>query len=309
MSASPVIVSPILYMGNKSRLIRRGLINLFPDCINTFVDVFAGSATVAMNTTANNYILNDIDETLQEYYAMFSKFNDKYIIEHIKLRIAEFNLPQKTTIRCFSDKDEVEIYKQAYHRFRDSYNKHKNTLDLYTLMFFAFSQQFRVNQKGDFNMPFGNNCFSAQNEKNIINGCNFFSQSNVKIQKQDFVALLEQIIFNNDDFVYFDSPYSITTATYNENAKWGVDDDFRLFEMCKILHNKGIKFGISNVLFNKGIENVILRDFCKDNGFYVFSPNNFQYHACGKENKKQQEVFVCNYKPFETKSNFSQVVL
>ncbi|EAV9692004.1 DNA adenine methylase, partial [Campylobacter coli] len=49
---SSFISSPILYMGNKNRLIRRGLINLFPKNINHFIDAFAGSATVSMNTQA-----------------------------------------------------------------------------------------------------------------------------------------------------------------------------------------------------------------------------------------------------------------
>lgn len=49
---SDVIVSPIFYMGNKRRLIKKGLIDLFPKDINTFVDVFAGSAVVSMNTQA-----------------------------------------------------------------------------------------------------------------------------------------------------------------------------------------------------------------------------------------------------------------
>lgn len=302
-----IIISPILYMGNKGRLIRRGLINLFPKDINTFIDVFCGSGIVAMNTLAKNYILNDIDSTLHAYYNMFSRYRDKTIIKHIKKRIFDFDLPTKTTIRCFSDKIEIEKYKKSYHNFRDVYNENKNILDLYTLMFFAFSQQFRVNRKGDFNMPFGNNCFSLQNEKNITNGCNFFSKKNIIAYKKDFLDLFKKIKINNDDFIYFDSPYSITTATYNENYKWTKNDDLRLFQMCEELNNNGFKFGISNVLFNKGIENVLLKEFCKDNGFYIFSPSNFQYHACGKENKKQQEVYICNYEPKNDKHKFLKV--
>ena len=290
-----IVISPILYMGNKSRLIRRGLVNLFPQNIRTFVDVFAGSATVAMNTDAQYYIINDTDDTLHAYYNMFSTYHNKDIVKHIKKRIDEFDLPKKTTIRCFSDKVEVEKYKKSYHLFRDTYNKNKNTLDLYTLMFFAFSQQFRVNKNGDFNMPFGNNCFSPKNEESISNGCYFFSQKNFITYKEDFWNLFQKIQIENNDFIYFDPPYSITTATYTENAQWGVADDLRLFSICENLNNQGIKFGISNVLLNKGIENTLLKEFCKDNGFYVFSPNNFQYHACSKENKKQQEVYVCNY--------------
>ncbi|WP_257395412.1 DNA adenine methylase [Campylobacter lari] len=144
--------------------------NLFPKKINKFIDVFVGSASISMNTKAKFYIINDIDDTLHSYYQMFLKYEANEIINHIKQRIAEFNLPQKTTIRYFSDKEEVDKYKKAYHIFRDQYNKNKNVLDLYTLMFFAFSQQFRTNKKGDFNMPFGNNYFSTKNEKNITIG-------------------------------------------------------------------------------------------------------------------------------------------
>lgn len=40
-------------MGNKKRLINKGLIKMFPNNINTFVDLFAGSGIVSMNTRAN----------------------------------------------------------------------------------------------------------------------------------------------------------------------------------------------------------------------------------------------------------------
>lgn len=304
---SNIINSPILYMGNKSRLIRRGLILLFPKNINAFIDVFAGSGIVSMNTTAKHYVLNDIDSTLQKYYSMFATHYHQTIIKHIKQRIIDFNLPQKTTIRCFSDKTEVENYKKAYHRFRDIYNKNKNTLDLYTLMFFAFSQQFRVNQQGNFNMPFGNNCFSLQNEKNIINGCNFFAKQNLTIYNKDFIDLFSTIKIDKNDFVYFDSPYSITTATYNEQKQWNKNDDLRLFQICKNLHSKGVKFGMSNVFINKGVENTLLKDFCKTNNFNVFSPNSFQYHACGKANQKQQEVYICNYEVLNKNHSFTKI--
>ncbi|WP_270978285.1 Dam family site-specific DNA-(adenine-N6)-methyltransferase [Campylobacter helveticus] len=301
------IISPILYMGNKTRLVKRGLISLFPTHLDTFVDVFAGSASLAMNTGAKQYILNDIDETLHKYYNMFSKHCDKDIINHIKKQIIKFNLPQKITTRSSTNKKEVENYKRAYHNFRENYNKNKNIFDLYTLMFFAFSQQFRINQKGNFNMPFGNNRFSSQNEKNIINGCNFFSQKNIRFYKEDFSKLFKKINLNKEDFVYFDPPYSITTATYNESNKWSKDDDLRLFLICENLHKQKIKFGLSNVFFNKGIENILLKEFCKKHHFNVFTPQNFQYHACGRKNEKQQEVYICNYEVLKTNHNFIKI--
>ena len=62
-----MIVSPIFYMGNKKKLIKKGLIELFPQDIDAFIDLFAGSSVVALNVNANRYIVNDLDGVLDEF--------------------------------------------------------------------------------------------------------------------------------------------------------------------------------------------------------------------------------------------------
>lgn len=162
--------------------------------------------------------------------------------------------------------------------------------------------------KGDKTYGFDiDSIYLLQNEKNIINGCNFFTKQNITIYKKDFMDLFANIKIDKNDFVYFDSPYSITTATYNEHNQWNKNDDLRLFQMCEKLHNKGIKFGMSNVFINKGIENILLKEFCKKNNFNVFSPNSFQYHAYGKANQKQQEVYICNYEISNKNHSFVKI--
>ena len=162
---SDVIISPIFYMGNKKKLIKKNLIDLFPNNIDKMIDLFGGSAIVSMNTKANQYFINDTDEHLIELYNLFKNNKAEDIINHINMRIDEYGLARERTKRNeFKDKDKIEQYKKAYMSFRDYYNKNKNTLDFYTLMFYSFSQQFRFNSKGDFNMPCGNDCFSKTNE-------------------------------------------------------------------------------------------------------------------------------------------------
>lgn len=292
-------------MGNKLRLIRRGLVNLFPSNIKKFVDVFSGSAVVSMNTKAESYYLNDNDEILIQFYNLFNAYAPKDLISHIKLRIIQFDLPTKATPRSVTDKNVLEQQKIAYGKFRDFYNQRKNILDLYTLMFFAFSQQFRVNKDGDFNMPLGNNCFSAQNEQAIHKGIYFFKQPNIHLSNRDFEVFLDDISLENSDFVYFDPPYSHSLATYNErNNKWHKNDDLRLLAYCANLNQKGIKFGISNIFTNNNAENALLKDFCKENALNIFSPSSFTYSACGKGNKSHKEVFICNYEVTSNNHNF-----
>ena len=66
-----MITSPIVYMGGKTRLVKSGLIRMFPKDINRFVDVFSGSGCVAMNVQANSYQLNDIDDHIISLYLLF----------------------------------------------------------------------------------------------------------------------------------------------------------------------------------------------------------------------------------------------
>ena len=284
-------------MGNKKKLINKGLIDLFPKDINTFYDLFAGSAIVSMNVEANKYFVNDIDYHLYELYAMFKVFSDDVIIRHIEDRIDEYGLARERTKRNeYKDKEKIEQYKAAYMKLRTEYNKYQgaNVLDFYTLMFYSFSQQFRFNSKGDFNMPCGNDCFSDKNREYISNGTKFFKRDNVKINNGDFQKLCVEEL-NKDDFVYLDPPYFNTTATYNENNGWSEDDENTLYLLCERLNENEIKFGISNVFENKNTKNQKLIDWCDKNKWNVYTFDKFTYMACGKGNSNAKEVFITNY--------------
>lgn len=290
-----MIISPIFYMGNKKKLIKKGLVELFPNDINLFVDLFAGSSIVSMNVKANSYIINDIDENLISLYNLFKTNDYKTIVNHIEGRINEYGLARERTKRNeFKDKERIEEYKKAYMNLRTYYNKNKNVLDFYTLMFYSFSQQFRFNSKGEFNMPCGNDCFSEKNKEYIKDGVCFFNNDEVFITNYDFKELkIERL--NSDDFVYLDPPYLNTTATYNENEGWTIKDEEDLYNLCEKLNEKGIKFGLSNVFENKGIKNEKLIEWCKTNNWNVYTFDKFSYMACGKGNSNAKEVFITNY--------------
>ena len=288
-------ISPIFYMGNKKKLIKKGLIELFPKNINTMVELFGGSSIVSINSNANKYIIFDIDNNLVSLYKLFKYKDSDTIINHINSRIDEYGLARERTKRNeFKDKEKINKYKQAYMNFRKYYNENKNVLDFYTLMFYSFSQQFRFNNKGNFNMPCGNDCFSKINEEYIKVGCDFFSKDNVCVGQADF-RNLDINMLNDNDFVYLDPPYLNTTATYNENNGWCESDEEELYKLCENLHKRGIKFGLSNVFENKGIKNNKLINWCEKNNWNVYTFDKFTYMACGKGNSNAKEVFITNY--------------
>lgn len=296
-----VTISPIFYMGNKKKLISKGLCNLFPTNIDTYFELFAGSAIVAMNTQAHDYVINDKDNNLKRLYMLFGKYSSEKIISEINKRIDHYGLARERTKRNqYFDLDKLERYKTAYIKLRNHYNSIKEDteeklFDFYTLMFYSFSQQFRFNSKGDFNMPVGNDCFSEKNQSYIANGCRFFNADNVVITDTLDFASIPPTVISKNDFVYLDPPYLNTTATYNENNGWNTDDELRLYSYCEKLNDNGIKFGMSNVFENKGQINDRLIDWCERNHWNVYTFNKFTYMACGRGNSQAKEVYICNY--------------
>jgi DNA adenine methylase Dam len=284
-------------MGNKRKIIKKGLINLFPDNIEDMIEPFGGSASVSMNTKSNRYFISEIDEYLITLYNIFKTKTSESIIEHIEKRIEEFNLPKERTKRNqYKDKFQLEKYKQSYLNFRNFYNQNKNPLDLYTLMFFSFSQQLRFNSKGEMNMPYGMDCFSESNKEYIRNGVSFFSQSNVFVSKSDFRNIHSKMQeFTTNTFIYLDPPYLNTTATYNENGGWCVEDEKDLYLLCEALNEKGFKFAMSNVFNNKNTSNEMLINWCENNNWNVYEVKGMTYSSCGRGNSKAKEVVITNY--------------
>lgn len=288
-------ISPIFYMGNKKKLIKKGLIDLFPENINVFVEPFGGTGIVSMNTNANMYLINDKNKFLYDLYDLFKNTDSEKIIKHIESRIEEFNLPKERTKRnIFKDKEKIEEYKKAYINFRNYTNETKNILDYYTLMFFAFSQQPRFNSKGDFNMPYGMDCFSKNNKEYIRSGCKFFSQNNIRIFNDTFENF-DIDMMDENDFIYLDPPYLNTTATYNENNGWTITNEEKLYEFCEELNKRGLKFGISNMFSQRNTQNKMLIEWCNKNKWNVYNFKDMKYSTCGKGDNKAKEVFICNY--------------
>ena len=296
MIITDTIISPIFYMGNKKKLINKGLTDYFPDNIRVFVDVFAGSSIVGMNVKADKHIVNDSDSNLVKLYELFKTNSVDKIISHINSRIDEYGLARERTKRNeFKDKDKIEEYKASYMNFRKQYNENPNVLDFYTLMFYSFSQQFRFNNKGEFNMPCGNDCFAPKNEEYIRNGCEFFSKDTTKILNRDFRKLIGRKEFPKDVFFYFDPPYLGTTATYNENNGWNESDESDLYDTLEFLTKNGSKWAMSNVINNKGKVNQMLIDWIDNHNYNLHTFDGFTYMACGKGNSEAKEVLITNY--------------
>lgn len=288
--------SGINYMGNKTKLIKKGLCDMFPKDIDTFYDLFGGSGVVSMNTTANQYVLNDIDVNTYNIYRGFKNIsNVEELNTDIITVIEKYQLPLHSTDMRKKGMtiEQNNIYKQRYHKLRDDFNEDKDFLKLLVLQRYSMSNTIRFNSEGFFNMPKGNGYY--QEKKHSIyqkNTYNFLKQDNVRVENEDYYSFND---FGDRDLVYLDPPYINSTATYNESGRWSQEDEERLFSYILKLLEKDVKFILSNTFFNKGVENKGLKKFVSDNNLYYFIFDDFSYCSFGQGNSLTQEVIISNF--------------
>ena len=100
--------------------------------------------------------------------------------------------------------------------------------------------------------------------------------------------------------MYADPPYLITCATYNEQDGWNETLEKELLAYLDRLHERGIRFALSNVLRSKGKENNILIDWVNRNRdkyrviYLDYSYSNSNYQVKDKTSKTD-EVLIVNY--------------
>ena len=258
---------------------------MFPDKINTFVDLFGGAFNVGINVKAEHIIYNDIINYLSELFEYWSNTDIEEINAYIDKTIAENNLSPTNA--------------DTFLAFREKYNKTKDIRDLFILVCYSFNYQMRFNNKHQYNSSFGKEA-STMNDS-IRNNLNRFVEKlhsgdytfcNKKFDEFDFSD------FGSNDFVYCDPPYSIGTGVYQDGKRgfngWSKEDDKKLFAILDKLNERNVKFAMSNVFENKGLRNDELIEWSKK---YKVHHYNMNYNGSNYQRKesKSDEVLITNY--------------
>lgn len=292
------VCSPMNYIGGKYKLLPQ-IMPLFPKKIQTFVDLFCGGCNVGINVRAQKVVFNDNLSYLIDLYKTFNTLDINEILSHIESRIVQYNL-SKTN-------------EDGYKELRKLYNKERNPLDLFVLVAFSFNHQIRFNNSHEFNNPFGRER-SSFNPKMKSNLYTFLKV--LQNKSSEFVCFnfdkFDFSVYTNEDFVYCDPPYLITTGTYNDGKRgftgWNDNEEIKLLNILSQLNDKNIKFGLSNVLTHKGKQNDILVEWVECNNFYVTHLNknysNSNYHTSDRNSQNTDEVLITNYKPIQEYSLF-----
>lgn len=283
---SKYIKSPLNYTGGKYKILDN-IFELCPKKINTFFDILGGGFNVGINVNAKKVIYNDQNKYLKELFDYFKSTQIEIILNDIKSIIKDYNL-------SIDNRD-------GYNSLRKNYNIEPNPIKLFVLTCYAFNHQIRFNNSHEFNTPFGKDrsSYNSNIERNLIEFVNKLQSINTEIYANDFREF-NKYEYNENDLVYCDPPYLITTGSYNDGNRgfkdWGIQEEKDLLDYLDYLDSKNIKFILSNVLYHKGLENELLIKWSKKYNINYVDKNyyNCNYHLKYKDTKTV-EVLITNY--------------
>lgn len=264
----------VKWVGGKRQLMFELLKNM-PENYNRYFEPFIGGGALFFELQPENAYISDMNEELINLYQVVRDNVDELINDLQKHDISKEYFMEIRNI------DRTEEYK--------NWSNVKKASRFIYLNRTCFNGMYRVNSKGEFNVPFGHyKNPRILDENNLINCSNLLQKTEIK--HADFSEILKAV--KKSDFVYFDPPYVplSETSSFTSYTKDGFDMDmqFKLRDVCDELDSMGVKFLLSNSdtkLVNELYENYNIKK--------VFASRQINANADGRG--KITEVLVRNY--------------
>jgi DNA adenine methylase len=223
---------PVLkWVGGKRRLIEE-IITLFPSDYpeRAYHEPFFGGGALFFHLEPIRGSINDVNKRLINFYRVLRDKPDKLI------EIAS----------------KYAYEKDAYYRLRDRFNEGplEDVEDAAILLYLnktGFNGLYRVNSKGEYNVPFG-----TYKSPRIVDVKRIQLASSIlkkiEINSERFYSVAKYA--KKGDIVYFDPPHLPVSDTSDftaySSAGFGYDDHVLLKDTCVELHEKGVLFVQSN---------------------------------------------------------------
>ena len=264
----------VKWVGGKRQLMFELLKNM-PENYNRYFEPFIGGGALFFELQPDNAYISDMNEELINLYKVVRDNVEELITDLQKHDISKEYFIEIRNI------DRTEEYK--------NWSNVKKASRFIYLNRTCFNGMYRVNSKGEFNVPFGHyKNPRILDENNLINCSNLLQRT--EIRHADFSEILKKV--KKGDFVYFDPPYVplSETSSFTSYTKDGFDLDmqFKLRDVCDELDSMGVKFLLSNSdtkLVNELYENYNIKK--------VFASRQINANADGRG--KITEVLVRNY--------------
>lgn len=228
--------SPFLKWAGGKRWFVKNHLDEAPKDFETYFEPFLGGASMFFALSPHNATLSDFNTNLINCYQAIKEEPStvyKYLIQH-----------------------HLSHNKEYYYQIRSTQfeNIFERAAQFVYLNRTCWNALYRVNLKGQFNVPIGT-------KTNVILDTDDFSRisnllKNINLISCDFEETIDKA--KKDDFIFVDPPYTVKHnnngfVKYNETMfSW--EDQIRLSEALKRSHSRGAKFLMTNAYHQSVID-------------------------------------------------------
>jgi DNA adenine methylase len=280
LSAKELVLLPLFlkWAGGKLQLIEQ-FENLFPHNFRNYYEPFVGSGAVFFYVKSklkpNKVILSDTNEEL---------INCFVVVRDKPSELVELLLNHRK-------KHSKEYYYAVRSIESNRLDRVNRAARLIYLNKTCFNGLYRVNSKGQFNVPFGDYDNPSIFDKNTLFQASQLLQD-VHLQVMTFEKVLDSA--GKDDFVYFDPPYiplsKTSSFTRYSKSDFSMKEQKRLSQVFRILDSRGCFVMLSNS--DHASTRELYRDYEKN---AVIVRARRRINSVGSKRSAINEVVVTNY--------------
>lgn len=251
---------------------------LLPPTYNKYYEPFLGGGAVLLDLCPEEAVVNDINPELINMYLQV-RDNVEEVIEDLSILDS-----------WHENSDDPKGY---YYRVRDNYNSNLgNDIPMQAARFIylnkhCFNGLYRVNSKGEFNVPFNGKLTGASFHPEHLRDVSKQIQ-HVDFKCGDFVDAIKDA--DKGDLMFIDSPYApLTPTSFVDYTKEGFayEDHVRLAELFKELSDRGVYCMLTNH------DTELIRDLYR--GFNFTEVDVRRSINRNGDNRKGKEVIITNF--------------
>ena len=267
----------VKWVGGKTQLLQQ-IKELMPAEYNNYYEPFFGGGAVLFNLIEGPATVSDINQELINVYKQV-KENPSKIILHTEV--------------CDHTHNIASDPKEVYYKIREDFiNNLGSSTSAQAAKFIylnkhCFNGLYRVNKKGQFNVPFNGKAFGSSYDRTNIREVSERLQ-NVNLLCCDFADTVKDAAAG--DLIYLDPTYApLTPTSFTDYTKEGFsyEDHVRLAGLFKELTDRGVYC----MLANHNTE--LIRELYKDYNFTEIDVRR-SINRDGN-NRKGKEVIITNY--------------
>lgn len=285
---TPVLPLFLKWAGGKLQLIEQ-FENLFPPDFCNYYEPFIGSGAVFFylksKSKPNKVILSDTNEELINCFA---------VVRDKPSELIEVLLNHRK-----------RHSKQYYYEVRDLESERLDSVSRAARMIYlnktCFNGLYRVNSKGEFNVPFGD-----YKNPSIFNRNTLYRASQMLQDAALRVMTFDKVLdfAGKDDFVYFDPPYiplsKTSSFTRYSKSEFSIKEQNQLSEVFRALDSMGCFVMLSNS--DHSLIRELYRDYDKN---IVVVRAKRKINSVGSKRGAINEIVVTNYLTANASHRFS----